>query len=301
MTKLYTLSPESVPENQVLFPTIRPEFEKAGHEFTHKPYQADIILIDLHTRVAEYSQDDIDYIIDSGKPICTWDEFDKGGMSDLDWPQPLTGQQFKIFEHLNYSGTKAVHFCRLLNKTKTDYPTNLYPYEKPILFEQPMCSPDELFNRPVDIFFVANDSPNRQLIKKAFEEDGRFKCNIVLGVQKIPFNDWLDQCRQAKFFIKASAGGYGCERMQALFSISPMLLERTNQLFANPFTDWDNCITFGQPPNKTDLDVIYAVLNNKENLWRMYYNNYNFVKTYYSKEFWGNYYLGKMKKHGIIC
>lgn len=295
----FTLSPASVPENQVLFPSIRPTFEQHGHYFTHKPYQAEVILLDLHTRIADYDQDDVDYIIDSCKPICTWDEFDKGGLSNLDWPEPLTNQQKQIFDHIKKKNIPSIHFCRLLNKNNK-YPPNVFPYEKPILHEEELKTPDELFNRPYDLFWIANSAPSREAIAKVFREDGRFKCNIVLGAAKIPFDEWLNQCRQSKMFIKASAGGFSDERLQALFSISAMVLERNDQLLAHPFTHGENCLMIDSPPTKQDLDTIFEYLNDKETLYYLYLNNYNYVKSNYSEQAWGNYYLNIMKKDGII-
>jgi len=296
--RFYLLSPESVPMNQWLFPTFIKPFEEKGHLFVNSIQDADIILLDLHTRIAAYDQTDIDYLLKSGKPIASWDEYDKGGMSNLDWPYPLTEQQLQIFNHIENNNIKSVHFCRLLDKTKKDYPTNLYPYEKPIFStEEPLLTPAELFNRPYDIFFLANSAPQREVIKKAFEEDGRFKCNIVLGAPKIPFNEWKDMCRQSKAFLKISGGGYSCERLQALWATSLMIMEDNNQLLDASFTHALNCIKINTPPTAQQLNDIYSVLKDQRSLYYIYHNQYNFVKQHYSKEAIAGGMLEKIIKH----
>ena len=295
--KFYTLSPECVPENQVLFPTMRPYFISQGHSFVERIEDCDIVLFDLHSRISSYNIGDIHYLLSHEIPTATFDEYDRGNMSSDQWPTPLTKQQWAIFESINYSGSKSVHFCRLLDKTKTNYPKNLYPYEKPIIYEELPLNPDELFNREYDLFWYANSSPTRIAIAKAFQEDGRFKCNFKIGEPKIPFENWLAECKKSKLFIKASAGGYSDERLQALFSLSAMALERNDQLLASPFTHLQNCINFDSPPTKKDLDTIYELLNDKHKLLSIYANCYSFVKKNYSAEAFGKYYLEKITKH----
>jgi len=190
--KIYLLSPYLVPVNPVLFPTFTKIFNYNGHSFVDSIENCDIVFMDLHTRIAEYRQSDIDYMVTNRKPVVTFDEFDKGGLSDLQWPHPLTPQQSLVMSYCIGSG---VHFCRLLDKTKT-YPLNLFPYEKPIEYEEPLLTADELFNRPIDVTYIANDAPNRQVIKNVLEADGRLKCNIVLGAEKLPFNEWINENKQ---------------------------------------------------------------------------------------------------------
>lgn len=298
MAKFYIISPSGVPLNPVLFPTMKPHFYAAGHTFTANLEDADCFLVDLHTRIADYDQSEIDYVVSSGKPVVYFCEYDRGGMSSDEYPHPLTEQQQQLFKYTE--NVPNVHFCRLLDKNRK-YPFTIYPFEKPIFsVEEPLLSPDELFDRPTDIFFVANSAPQREAVKKAFEEDGRFKCNIVLGAGKIPFNEWKAQCRQAKAFLKISGGGYSCERMQALWATSLMVMEDTDQLLAKPFLQALNCIKIDVPPTKFQLDCIYGILNNPRELFYLYHNQYNFVKQFYSAEYISNNILETIKKHGLI-
>lgn len=286
------ISPK-VPLNPVLFPTWKPTFLAEGHNFTDNIQYCDVVLFDLHTRIADYDQREIDELIVTGKDIATFDEWDRGNMSTDVWPKPLTKQQVDVM--FTCMG-KGVHFCRLLDKTLPK-PENLYPYEKGIIHEEPMLSADDLFNRPFDITFIANSAPSRERLAQALRLDARLKCNIILGARKIPFNEWIDEHRKAKLFITASAGGFTDERMQALFSVSAMLREKTDQLLLHPFTHLENCLEVCNPPTKEDLDTIVEVVNNKERLYEIYVKQYNFVKTYYSNEYIAKDVLSKIIKH----
>lgn len=299
MAKLYTLSP-LCPENPVLFPTIRPTFIAAGHGFTDNPQEADCFLIDLHTRLFDYDKSVLEYVLSSNKPICTWDEFDKGGMSFEDWPNPLTSQQIDIFVHIMRNEILSVHFCRLLNKTKTNYPSHLYPYEKPYAYEEPILTADELFGRPYDVCLIANSSPQREAIAAALRSDKRLKCIIKLGEPKLPFDEFLALHKKGKFFISSAAGGYTDERVQCLFSIAGIIRQRTDQLVSNDFTHRINCLRIDSPPTKDDIDLIAEAANNKQRLYDIYTNGYNFVKQYWSAEAMGKRYLEILTKEGIL-
>lgn len=293
--KFFCLSPESVPMNQVLFPTFVQTFWAAGHEFTVNIKEADIVLFDLHTRIAPYKQSDIDWLSANFIPVATFDEWDRGSMSNDEWPNPLTLQQEQIFGYLD-GGRKMVHFCRLLDKTKT-YPENLYPYEKPYSYIEPPLSPDELFDRPFDIAYIANDAPNRRRIAEALAADRRLKCDILLGAKKLEFPEFLARHKRAKFFISSAAGGYTDERVQCLFSVAAIIRQRTDQLLLHDFGHGENCLRIDSPPTKQDLDTIVEAANNKELLYYIYTKGINFVKTYYSAEYIAKDILGKIEKH----
>lgn len=276
-----------------MFPTFTDTFNHYGHVFVGNPEQADIILLDLHTRIAEYKQSDIDYVVCSGKPVITFDEFDKGGMSDLDWPDPLTEQQKKVMDYCIYSG---VHFCRLLNKTHT-YPNNVYPYEKPILYQERKLSADDLFNREYDIVWIANTAPQREILAEALRKEKRLKCNIILGAKKIPYQDWISEHKKGKIYITCSAGGFSNECMQSLFSVSAMLREINDQLLLHPFTHLVNCLETNPIPTEQDLNTIVEVVNNKDKLYEIYLNGFNFVKSFYTEEYIAKDILDKIIKH----
>jgi hypothetical protein len=293
--KFYLLSPESVPMNPVLFPMMVDTFISKGHSFVDRIEDCDCVMMDLHTRIANYNADDINKLCWGDNGLATFCEWDRGNLSTDEWPHPLTHQQAEIFLHGKHGRFKTVHFCRLLDKTKT-YPENLYPYEKPYLYEEPLLSPDELFNREYDVVYIANHSASREAIAKAIFDYGKIKIKFSLGEQKIPFEDFVKEHKRGKLFISSGAGGYTDERKQFLFSIAGIIQERTDQLLLHelPLT---GCIYIGSPPTIENLDLIYNIVNDKECLYKIYENGYNFMKTYYSKEYIANDILNKIKKH----
>jgi len=294
--KIFLLSPESVPMNQVLFPTFEKTFKEKGHEFVSRIEDCDVVFFDLHSRVAEYNEDDIEWLSHCVIPVVTFDEWDRGNMSNEVWPFPLTEQQRLVDVFI---GTvQGVHFCRLMDK-KQSYLKNVFPYEKPILFEEPLLTTDELFNREYDICYIANQSPSRDAIAKALLEDGRLKCDILIGGKKLEFSDFLNRHKNAKLFISSGAGGFTDERVQCLFSVAGIIRERSNQLLLHDFIHQENCLRIDNPPTKQDLDNIFDVVNDKERLYEIYKNGYDFVKKYYSKEYMATYILETLKKEGI--
>lgn len=299
MTKFYTLSSFGLPENQVLFPTIRPVFEAAGHVFVDDVAAADVVLIDLHSRIEDYSHDAVDKIVRLQKPCVFFDEWDRGSMSKDEWPFPLRTQQRNLLLNIFLKQIKQVHFCRLLDKTKV-YPSYLYPFEKPISFEEPICTPEDLFNREYDVVYIANGAPNRERIAEALRQDGRLKCLIKLGEPKLPFDEFLALHKRGKFFISSAAGGYTDERVQCLFSIAAIIRQRTDQWVANDFSHLENCLRIDSPPTEQDLNDLYEICNNKEKLYQIYLDGVTFVKQYWSAEAMGKRYLEILTKEGIL-
>lgn len=291
--RFYIISPKGVPMNQVLFPNMIPTFEANGHSFVGNITECDCVLFDLHSRQFFYDENDIDYLCQTKIPIATFCEWDRGNMSSDEWPSPTIHQQRKVFEHIKNNNVKAVHFCRLLDKTKK-YPPNLHPYEKPYSYEEPLLSADELFNREYDICFIANESPSRKAIEKAIIDDGRFMYITRIGEKKLEFSDFLNMHKKAKLFINSGAGGFTCERPQLLFSIAGMIRERTNQVLLHEFTHLENCLQIDAPPTKKQLDDIFCVVNDKEYLYKIYRNGYSFTKEFYSKEYIANDILKKI-------
>lgn len=293
--RFYLLSPKC-PQNPHLFPLWVNEWERNGIIINKEIYYADVLLVDLHTRIFDYDERELEWLLNSRVPIITFDEYDKGGLSNLDWPHPLTYQQKQIFDHIERHNIKSVHFCRLLNKSNK-YPPNLFPYEKPILYQTKQLSSEDLFNRQYDVVGIMNTAPQREAIKKALEEDGRLKCNIILGADKIPLQDWINEHKRGKFFISASGGGYSSEKPQHLFSVAAMLQENTDQLLLHEPIHLMNCIKISSPPTKADIDNIVDIVNNKEALYQIYEINYNFMTAFYSAEYIANFILQKILQH----
>lgn len=296
MSKFYIISPEGVPPNPVLFPTMIPTFEANGHTVVNNIEDCDVVLIDLHTRMFDYNNSDINKICQRENPVVTFCEWDRGNLSLDEWPYPLTVQQQSVFNHIKENGINAAHFCRLLDSTKL-YPTNLYPYEKPISYDEPFLTSDELFNREYDICYIANQSPSRDAIAKALLNDSRLKCDILIGGKKLEWTDFLQRHKRAKLFISSGAGGFTDERVQCLFSVAGIIRERSDQLLAHDFSHQENCLRIDSPPTKEDIDTIVEIVKDKEMLYEIYKNGYEFIKKYYSKEYIANYISDTILKH----
>jgi len=292
----YCLSPLSVPENQVLFPIFRPIFIEQGHSFVGSVSECDIVLWDMHTRIADYNQNILDEIIKLKPFVASFDEFDKGGMSYEVWPYPLTDQMKEFWAQMYSAGISSVNFCRLIDKTKV-IPSNLFPFEKPYFYDGGLLSEDEIWDRPYDIVWIANTAPQREHLKKVLEVNSKLKCKIILGAEKIPLQDWIDAHKQGKMFVSWSAGGFGDEKIQHLFSVAAIIKENNNQLFLHDFTHLENCIRPNPNPTREDIETIIEVVNDKSRLYEIYKNGCDFVKKYYSKEYIASNILETILKH----
>lgn len=296
MAKFYIISPDNVPLNQCLFPAFKSTFEKRGHSFVGSVAECDVVLFDLHSRIGDYADNDIYDLINSDKFVVTFDEWDRGNMSPDQWPHPLTAQQYAVFSHISENNISVVNFCRLLDKTK-EYPPYTYPYEKSIAYEEPILTADELFNRPYDVCFIANSAPSRQAIADAFIADGRMKCIISLGANKLPFDDFVREHKRAKCFVSSAAGGFTDERMQCLFSVAAPIKQINEQLLLHPYVAGENCLGISTPPTKEELDVIYETVNDKQKLYNIYSRSHFHMKSYYTPEYIAGDIVSKIEKH----
>lgn len=288
--RVYLLSPSSVPMNPCLFPCFKPYWEKMGCVFVDRINECEVVFFDLHVRLSDYSQNDIDWIISRKIPCAIFDEWDRGNMSNDIYPLPLTEQQKQIFNLIDNNEINNVHFCRLMDKTQT-YSYNIYPYEKPISYEEPLLTEEELFNREYDVVFIANQSPSRDRIAKALRNDIRLNCFISIGADKLPFEEFLRIHKLGKLFVASGAGGFSDERKQCLFSIAGLIQEQTDQLLLHPFSHLENCLKIRSSPIKENLNTIFEVVNNKEKLYQIYTNVVNHVKKFYSEEYISRYIL----------
>lgn len=294
--RFYILSPQEVPLNPCLFPAFMDAFKNKGHEFVSRIEDCNVVLFDLHSRLADYDQRDIDWIVSHKTNCAIYCEWDRGNLSFDIYPNPLTEQQEQIFELIHDGKIKSIHFCRLMDKMQT-YKYNIHPFEKGVSYEEPMITPDELFDREYDIVFIANTSPSRQAIAKTLMEDRRLKCHISLGAKKIEFSDFVKEHKKGKLFISCGAGGFSNERKQCLFSIAGMIEERTNQVVISDLTHLQNCLMISSPPTKQNLDTIYKIVNDKEKLYNIYRKGYDFMKLYYTNTYIANNIIEKIEKY----
>lgn len=293
--RFYLLSPQC-PPNPHLFPMFIDTWKSEGIEIRDRIEDCDVVLMDLHSRLFDYKQEDVDWVVNNSVYIATFDEWDRGGLSNEIYPIPLTWQQQNIWTSIHGNNPTPIHFCRLLDKTD-HHVSNLYPYEKPILYEEPLLSPEQLFDRPYDIVWIANTAPQREMLKEVLENDGRLKTKIILGAEKIPLQEWINAHKQGKMFVKWGGGGYGCEKAQHLFSVAAMIKEDNDQLLLHDWTHTVNCIKINPIPTAENLQILVDVVNNKEKLYKLYENNYYFMREFYSAGYIAKDILNKIKKH----
>jgi hypothetical protein len=152
--------------NPELFSTFIPVFEKNGHEITEDINNAECVFIDAYSGAGTYDKELLDKVIERDLPVCLFDESDYGGMSKERFFAPKT-EEFKAHELfvLEYigQGLSPVYFMRKMDKTKV-FPLKVFPFEK-CLYKDcdfPLTAKEELFNRPYDICWIGNTSPQRE-------------------------------------------------------------------------------------------------------------------------------------------
>lgn len=303
MAKFYFISPINLTSPD-LYPSFIETFEKEGHIIVDDIELADVVFFDWHTRIGDYDQDIINKAVERQLPFCMFDEFDYGGMSKKKWFGEMSVLDT---EHSNYfniyisilSRTNVLYFMRKMGEIKT-YPKWVYPYEKcyykDCLFEP--TTVDELFSRPYEICFIANESPQRKNVVKGLQDAG-FKMDVHWTNEKgkIPHDEWLGRHRQAKLFISADGGGFTDERIQQLFSVSGILRQKNNHLQAHPFVPYANCLEVSEHPTEEEINGIREVLNDKNYLHEIYLDGIEHMKTYYSERARAKYILEIIEKH----
>lgn len=278
-----------------LFLTFIETFVNNGHTIVSNIEEADTIFLDLFSGLGNYDHSLVNYTRDHRLPCIIFDATDYGAMSkEIFYVNSIAHLKIKC---------KIIYFMRKMDKT-ISYPSWIYPYEvcyykdhdfKPI-------SKEELFNRPVDITFIGNQSPTRNNVCNGLIN--HFKCDFILGEERLEHEGWLNRHRLSKFFISADGGGYTDERAQQLFSIAPMIKQRNNQLVLNDFEDVYECVKVGDyEGNGTisalDISNIGLVISNQNWLYDMYLKGIHKMKTYFSEEFRANYILETLKKEGV--
>lgn len=273
-------------------------FEEQGHSIVNSIIEADVIFIDLHTRLSDYNQDDIDKLCCGEKPVVTFDEWDRGSMSNDEWPHPLTHQQAEVFLHLK-TGIKSVHFCRKMDET-ISYPENVFPYEK-CLYEGcdfPETTANELFSREYDIFFYGNTTPRRKSVTDELSK--HFNCDFRIAQKNILHNEWVDRAKKSKLFLTADGAGFTDERMQQLITVSPMLKQKSNHKQISPFIDCVNCLMVSEQPTEEEIKGIKSILQDKEYLYEIYMSGIDYAKKYYSEDYRALYILKILTERNII-
>jgi len=304
LMKIKFISPINTAPTPMLFDTFIPTLKEQGHDIVGNVEEANIVFLDLYSGLGQYSETDLSYIINTKTPICVFDETDFGAMSTEVWffhrhnTKCLSYIEYWILSNI-FNNNTVIYFMRKMDKTK-QYPSWVYPYEL-IQYPDHVFEPislDELSSRENDIFFIGNTSPTRKSV--CHELSKHFKCDFILGEERIPHEQWLSRARNAKLFLTSDGGGYGDERPYQLMYIAPMLRQSNNQLIVHNFRHGIDCVEVSEIPIKEEIKYLRKVLDDKFLLYDIYQNGMKRMRKYFNAEYRTNYILSILKQEGII-
>lgn len=268
-------------ENPHTFPTYQDTFAKNGHTETYDANEATHCFIEVIDGVTEYDQEALSIIKERNIPIICWDMREHGTMQNKKWT-PVEWLDAKVY------------FIRNTNKTET-YPDNCFPIDWAYFegCDYELTTKEELFSREYDCCLISVESPTRRNVINGLLKDGRLNVRFEFldHTQRLQYQQWVNEHRKAKLYISCDGGGFSNERPQQLFSIAPMLQNKSDYTPCKPFTDLKNCIEINEHPTKRDIDKILKVVNDKDKLYDLYLNHYCHVKNFYSEEWIANYIL----------
>lgn len=272
-------------DNPHTFPTYRKTFELNGHTETDNANECTHCFIEVIDGITEYDQEALRIIKERNIPVICLDSREHGTMQNKRWT-PI--------EWLN----PIIYFIRNTNKTET-YPDNCYPLDWAYFdgCDYEPTTKEELFSRPYDVCLISVESPTRRSVINGLLKDGRLKVNFQFldHTERLPYQQWVNEHRQAKFYISCDGGGFSNERPQQLFSVAAMLQNRNDYLPCNPFTDLLNCIEINEHPTKEDIGKVLEIVNDKHRLYEIYMDGVRHIKNFYSPESISNYVLSKIK------
>lgn len=295
--KFYFISPidKSDPD---LFPSFVETFKNEGHEIVENIRNAEIIFYDWFSWMGEFDGSIAHYAMESKLPIVIFDETDFGGMSKEVWNE-------KGWTEVS-NERRFVYFMRKMDKTK-EYPNWVYPYEKCIdqrcYFNQ-FVSKEHLQNRPFDVCFIGNNSPQRENFINSLVGSGKIKADIHWTNEsgKVEHNEWVNRHFNSKMFISADGGGFGDERPYQLMRVAAFLKQRNSQLILNDFVDLSECIKIGDSDGNVsaeEIDALCKILNDTDYLYQIYLRGIVKLKTFYTEEYRAKYILSILKQEGI--
>lgn len=281
-------------KSDLLFQTMSDTFQ-----FVDDVRDSNIIFYDIWCGFGEYNRKDIDLAIITNNPIFVFDFHDYNDY--VEWPG------FGKWEHLQHEQWANIlrsfkdlqrirgYFMRKMSK-RLDYPWWVYPIDCCLYPDHdfPITTADELYSRPNDIFFVGNISNEREMVCNELSK--HFKCDFVLGQERIPHDEWLNRARQSKMFLTADGGGWSDERAFQLITLAPMLKQKNNMVEYVELIDGKECWKIQPNVPPTDIEDLKILLNDKEFLYEIYLNGVDKMKKYYSQEARSKYILDKIKQ-----
>jgi len=312
MSKIFAISPVGL-STPMLFETFEKTFQEQGHSFVDSIEYADIIFFDFHSGLFGYDWNLINRVLELRLPVITFDAFDHftGEGYESTFAQRLERDidvQWNLAYRFFYvNDLVKVCFMRKMSKT-VKFPSNSYPLELIQYTDHDFLLTDkvELFSRPIDICFIGNKATPRNNICEGLSK--HFKCDFVLGEERLEHNEWLNRHRRSNLFIECggggeSGGGFRSERTYQLITISPRLACYDEQLVENDFVDMEDTIIVGDALGRLkdgDVEKIKSVINDKDKLYDMYLKGVDRIHKYFNAEYRANYVLDVLKKNNVI-
>jgi len=306
--KVFYISP-TLYKTDRFFDTFTSTFISEGHQIVTDIKEADMVFFDLHCRYGSYDWMNLCYIIDHDLPLCVFDNWDYGAMAEYKWignnnwqgvmECVSTHDWANFLELVIKNNNKVFFFVRKMEKTEDYSYAKVFPIDWTMYPEcdLPQVSKEELFNRPYDCCIIGTLSTARESLIDGILKDGRLKLKYESRdcTQRKLHTTWIDEHREAKMFIECCGGGMGSERPLQLFSVAPMLKNRNNQIYVNPFTDMVNCVEVDSSPSKKDIDKVIKTINDKDLLYEIYLNGINHIHTFYNEQWRAKYILETIK------
>ncbi len=312
MKKIFIIEPvgHSTP---LLFSTMVKTFEENDVHFTEDINEADLVFFDFHSGLFDYDWNEIDNAGARKLPVVMFDQFDywthegKKNENVMMWMgDDLSRHWMRAWVMFYNVSRKMIYFMRKMS-SDTPIGKSYYPYEV-IQYPDHIFEPttkEELNSRPIDICFIGNKATPRN---NACAELARyFKCDFVLGQERLEHDEWLNRHRRSKLFLECggggeSGGGFGSERLFQLCFISPCLHIKTEQIRETPFIDMVDVIEVGNGLGEiplTEMRKIKEVLEDENKLYEIYLCGIKKMQNNYSASYRANYILSVLKKENL--
>jgi hypothetical protein len=281
-------------KSDYLYDTFIPTFERLGHKIVSDIQLAECVFYDLWCGWGEYDKGEIEATIKNELPVVVFDFFDYSDRVHWhgwhNWDAVTNQNWASNLKRFIDRDLVKVYFMRKIHR-HLEYPTFVHPIECVLYpthyFE--LVSEEELFNRPNDIFFIGNTSKERESVCNELAK--HFKCDFILGQERIPHDEWLRRARNAKMFLTADGGGWSDERPYQLINIAAMLRQNNNHKQLHEFHDMVFSVNISKNPTSADILNIENVLSLSKLLYYIYISGATYMKEHYSSIARANYVL----------
>lgn len=313
MKKIFIIEPVGY-SSPLLFETMVETFAENDVHFTKDINEADLVFFDCHSGLFDYDWKVIGEVVEGKLPVIFFDQFDyftherQWNENVENWHKLPSEKHWARAAKIFLSRDQiyvwfARKMCPPMKSSNITYPYEVIQYPDHI-FEP--TSKEELNERPIDICFIGNKATPRN--NACAELSKHFKCDFVLGQERINHEDWLNRHRRSKLFLECggggeSGGGFGSERLFQLCFISPCLHIKTEQIRETPFIDMEDVIEVGNGLGEItmeDIEKIKSVLKDENKLYEIYLCGIKKMQNNYSASYRANYILQTLKKENLL-